>query len=319
MEIARRCVRIRIDPQVDRPWQRGGFKHPVIVEWAKQNRCRLVKAVLVLVQAWIDAGRPMSDQRLGSFERWSAVIGGILDVAGIRGFLGSLEDLYESADAEGQMWREFTFQWWEAFADKPLKVAELNDFCQSHSLMDAVRGDGSFRSQETRLGFALSRARDRVFGGLRITRVMKHGKHKGGACYALDHQNPESGPGSMSANGDLWGPFGDVCSKGPHTSNDVKTACYEINGDVGDVEGNYNARARAHARTRTRACAYVTGPNVPNVPKKSTTNCNTTKKAMGTFGCNVPKRSPKVPISRNGPVDLALIPDGIEPEEHKPP
>ena len=327
MEIARRCVRIRIDPRVDRPWQRSGFKHPVIGQWAQENRPRLVRAVLVLVRAWIAAGRPMGGQRLGSFERWSAVLGGILDVAGIRGFLGSLEDLYETADAEGQVWREFTCQWWEAFGARPMKVVELNDFCQSRSLMDTVRGDGTFRSQETRLGFALSRARDRVFGGLRITRVMKHGKHKGGACYALVQQDPENGPGSISADGDLWGRYGDVGSERPHTLNSVKSICCEKNGDVGDVEGNYNACARtpAPARLYTRAPAHaharvcVIASNVPNVPTNCTTICNDSNKVMGTSIGNVPITSPKVPISRSGPIDLALIPDGIEPEEPKPP
>jgi hypothetical protein len=87
MEIARRCVRIRIDPRVDRPWRRSGFKHPVVVEWARENRCRLVQAILVIVRAWLAAGQPTSDQRLGSFERWAAVVGGILDVVGIPGFL----------------------------------------------------------------------------------------------------------------------------------------------------------------------------------------------------------------------------------------
>jgi len=318
MEIARRCVRIRIDPRVDRPWQRSGFKHPEVVEWAKENRVRLVRAVLVFVRAWIAAGRPMFAQRLGSFERWAGVVGGILDVAGIRGFMGSLEDLYENADAEGQVWREFTSEWWEAFRNQPKKVCELNDLCESRDLMSAVRGDGTIRSQQIRLGNALSRARDRMFAGLCVVRVLTHGKHKGGACYAL----VKEGPGHRLENGDVWGCCGDVQSKHPHEVNEVITNCYEKYGDVGDVEGDFNAGARAPAPVRAHARVCVMPSNIPNIPKNDVTPGNKNKCVMGMFAEDFPMispTSPKVPIFRNGPIDLALIPDGIEPEEPEPP
>jgi hypothetical protein len=169
MEIARRCVRIRIDAKVDRPWLREDFRHENIVAWAKEHRPALVRAVLVLVQAWLAGGRRRHGIRLGSFESWSQTVGGILEVAGIEGFLGNLAALYEAADAEGRMWREFTAAWSERFANEWGKAAELLALCEEADLMAAVLGDGSERSQQSRLGRALHRARDRVFDNLRIT------------------------------------------------------------------------------------------------------------------------------------------------------
>ncbi len=58
LEIARRCLRIRLDPKVDRPWERTGFRHPELREWILENRALLIWAALVLIQAWIAAGRP---------------------------------------------------------------------------------------------------------------------------------------------------------------------------------------------------------------------------------------------------------------------
>ena len=116
-EMSRRCIRLRIDPRIDMPWLRGGFKHPLIAEWAQENRSALVHAALILVQAWVAAGKPLHAKRLGSFEKWSGVMGGVLEVAGIPGFLGNLNELYEAADSDGQMWREFTGAWWEAYHD----------------------------------------------------------------------------------------------------------------------------------------------------------------------------------------------------------
>ena len=80
---------------------------------------------LTLIQAWIAAGQPLHKTRLGSFEKWSEVMGGVLEVAGIPGFLGNLNELYEAADSDGQMWREFTGAWWEAYREEPKKVSEL--------------------------------------------------------------------------------------------------------------------------------------------------------------------------------------------------
>lgn len=183
-EMSRRCVRVRIDPRVDRPWLRAKFKHTAIADWAKQNRSALVYAVLTLVQAWIAAGQPLHPTPLGSFEAWSAILGGVLGVAQIQGFLGNLDELYETADPDGQMWREFTAAWWEAFHDQPQKVGDLNRLCEQRELMLNARGDGSARSQQTRLASALGNKRDRVFDGLAVKRTNQN-KHKSSVFYAL--------------------------------------------------------------------------------------------------------------------------------------
>ena len=69
-------------------------------------------------------------------------MGGVLEVAEIPGFLGNLNELYAAADSDGQMWREFTGAWWEAYREEPKRVSELNQFCEDRDLMLSVRGDG---------------------------------------------------------------------------------------------------------------------------------------------------------------------------------
>ena len=44
---------------------------------------------------------PRHQKTIGSFEGWAEVMGGILQVAGVPGFLGNLQEMYEQADAEG--------------------------------------------------------------------------------------------------------------------------------------------------------------------------------------------------------------------------
>jgi hypothetical protein len=324
LELTRRCIRLRIDPRVDRPWKRTSFKHPEITTWAKENRSALVRSILTLIRAWMAAGRPLDRARLGSFERWSAVIGGILGVAGISGFLANLDQLYEAADVEGQAWREFTAAWWDAFRDQPKKVSELNEFCEQRELMLKLRGDGSLRSQQTRLGNALSSCRDRSFDGLRISRISSGTKHQGVTMYAL-------APVADSGDWGPWGPHGDLAEKGPQDVNANNPTDCELFGDLGDLEG-------VSSRIETDFCASPGGdgediharvcktvadkvPNVPKVPNSSASDCEQGTSAVGTLSSKVPTRSPnpaQVPKAADRPrVDLADFDERSLPADGK--
>jgi len=168
LDLIRRMVRCRIDPHLEQPWLREKFKHADLPLWVRKQRRELVHAILVLIQAWVDAGMPPYTKPLGSFEHWSQMIGGILEVVGIQGFLGNLQSQYESADPDHAIWREFVAAWWEKHREKPVKISELNEFCEANELLAALRSDGTTRSQQTKLGHALRRMVDRNFAGYRI-------------------------------------------------------------------------------------------------------------------------------------------------------
>jgi hypothetical protein len=168
LEIARRCVRVRLDAKTDRPWTRTGFKHSPLRDWAKANRVRLVRAVLVLVRAWLAAGRPPGKRTLGSFESWATVVGGILEHAGVPGFLHDTEELYEAADAEGQEWRDLVHAWWDKFGPRWVSAGELLDLALERDLLGSIVRDKTQRAQKIRLGKALSSARDRHFDHFRL-------------------------------------------------------------------------------------------------------------------------------------------------------
>jgi len=162
-EIARRTVRIRLDAHMDRPWQRDGFRHPNLLAWVHANRGSLVAACLTLGRAWVEAGRPRYQRTtLGSFESWSEIVAGILDVAGIPGFLANADELYETSDAEGIMWRSFVAAWWDRFGTAEVGTSDLFPIA-GECEPPLPLGNGSDRSQRTRLGKALGRMRDRVF------------------------------------------------------------------------------------------------------------------------------------------------------------
>ena len=161
-EMARRLVRIRLDARVDQPWRREAFKHPDLMGWVRANRARLVAACLTLCRAWISAGRPRGQRSIGSYEAWAQTMGGILEVAGIEGFLENLDDMMAASDSEGAMWRGFISSWWDRFGTAEVGSSDLYDLaitCEPPLPL----GSGNERSQRTRLGKSLGRMRDRVF------------------------------------------------------------------------------------------------------------------------------------------------------------
>ena len=171
LELARRSVRIRVDPQCDRPWLRKDFLHPDLLGWARSRRADLVGACLCLVREWVENGRPgYGGSILGSFEVWSSVVGGILDVAGVPGFLGNLDDAYLDCDNESEEWRAVVQLWWQRFGTKPLRASDVCELCIASGMLEDVIGYGVARSQVSRLGRALQRHSGRVFGGLKLVR-----------------------------------------------------------------------------------------------------------------------------------------------------
>ena len=167
-DIARRSVRIRLMPAEERPWLREDFKHPDLRGWTKEHRGELIWAALTLIQAWIAAGKPAATAKpLGSFEEWTRVIGGILEYAGISGFLANALEFYDTADIEGTIWRQFVNAWWEKFRDQPVKVSDLFPLAVELDGFDLGKG-ATERAQKTAFGMKLARQRDRIFGDYRI-------------------------------------------------------------------------------------------------------------------------------------------------------
>lgn len=94
-DLRRRLIDIRVDAQMSDPGQRpeATFKHPGILPWLKDPKVRgsIIAAIFTLARAWIQRGKPKT-KSLASFQDWAHVIGGVLEVASIAGFLESPND-----------------------------------------------------------------------------------------------------------------------------------------------------------------------------------------------------------------------------------
>ncbi|SFC90413.1 DUF7146 domain-containing protein [Tropicimonas isoalkanivorans] len=228
-EMARRLVRIRLDPHTDRPWQRSDFRHPDLMSWVRANRARLVAACLTLCQAWIAAGRPRGGRSIGSFENWAHVLGGVLEVAGIPGFLGNLEEMMESSDSEGAAWNAFIGAWWDRFGTAEVTAAEVYDialFCDPPPPMSGANE----QARKTSFGMSIGRMRDRVFrlGDLRV-RLVKAGTYRRATKWQLKVTEEERSSGAACRSADPCEPRADGVSlenQGSHAQGtDTKPKC----------------------------------------------------------------------------------------------
>jgi bifunctional DNA primase/polymerase-like protein len=163
VEVARRVVRIRLESPEDRPWLRTEFKHRHIEAWAREHRGELIWAALTLVRNWQAKGSPRPDEpRLGSYETWSAVIGGILAAAGGKSFLANMNEMVDLAEEEDESeYQAFIEAWWRRHGETPLAAIELVDIAEENGLLGSIQSGSKARAIS--VGKRLSSIRGRIF------------------------------------------------------------------------------------------------------------------------------------------------------------
>jgi putative DNA primase/helicase len=265
-EIARRTVRTRLDAKVDYPWLRTEFKHLDLIGWATTHRGELIWAALVLVRAWLAGGRPAGAAILGEFEPWARVMGGILALAGIKGFLENLKEVYETADAEGAETRRLLWAWWEKHQEAEVGVGELFALATGDDVgLDlSAKTD---RGQRTQLGQRLAALRDRRYtlsagdeplvvlvlgagkehkvGRWRLLRAGTRGREKVHQGTPSTPDTPRSEP-KQGDLGDVGGPF-----PGPSRAGD------DVHG-TGPAGGHRRSDAESILSLLTKAGVRVT-------------------------------------------------------------
>jgi putative DNA primase/helicase len=172
-EIATRTVDIHLDAKMEKPWERTKFKHPNLREWAAKHRRELIWAQLVLVRASQAKGLPVGTRTLGGFESYARVMGGILDVIGVAGFLANQPELHRATDYDTGGWARFFTRWWNTFGSRPVGVSDVYPLIEPDGTnpidlgLDKGKGRDD-KAQRMALGKRLSQVQGRIIGGFRI-------------------------------------------------------------------------------------------------------------------------------------------------------
>ncbi len=167
-QVARRSICIRLAAPHASPWLHSSCRGSQVLRACMDNRAQLIRALLSLWSHWFAQGRRRTQQLIGSFEDWCETLGGVLACSDYRGFL--THSPY-GEQVVHDMWAAFFDIWWRRFSDSPVYTAQLLCMCQEFQLHDIVAAEGSRRSQQTRLGLALHKQRNRVIGDKQLSIV----------------------------------------------------------------------------------------------------------------------------------------------------
>jgi hypothetical protein len=186
-DMQRRSVWIRLDAKSGTPWLGREFKHPDLKAWVSENRGRIIAALLTLTRAWFCAGQPAPKSRvIGSYEAWCRTIGGILEHAGVEGFLENVETLYNHADEEAAQWEGFLLAIGKHFKGRDFTASVLAEALESSAELAGNLPDDLADGRTRRvtavglsrsLGKAFAARHDRRHGesGVRVVKVGKVG------------------------------------------------------------------------------------------------------------------------------------------------
>lgn len=118
---ARRCFIVRLTSPVSRPDEREDFTIKDLIAHCSTHRAALVRALLILVRAWFVAGKPDGKNKIArsssTFNFWAKTVGGILENAGIEGFLDNRESLRADANEEETQTDAFLHAWKDSFGE----------------------------------------------------------------------------------------------------------------------------------------------------------------------------------------------------------
>ena len=175
-DMARRSMRVRL-VRVAAP---AAHEIDDFEQYIYRERGTILAAILKIVEDWIDKGakEAFGLPRIGSFESWSTVVGAIMHNAGLNSWLTNYKEA-QMAMSQGDDWQQFVDAWYTEFKTAQVSATQLWMICQKTMLLSNVLGDGSDRSQQTRLGDALRRQHQAVFDGLQVLRVPQRANSSG--------------------------------------------------------------------------------------------------------------------------------------------
>lgn len=127
-DLVRRVMWVSIDPRTPNPEARTDFRIRNLKEWVRARRGELLRALLVLLRAWVVAGRP----RVGSvgsddFAEWIESLRGVLTVAGIDGVVEHSETVVQKTTEEGDEVGAFLAAIHAVVGDRRWSASEVAD------------------------------------------------------------------------------------------------------------------------------------------------------------------------------------------------
>lgn len=202
------------------------YKHPDLKQWTQENRPALLRAALTIVRAWFAEGQPKPTRSVafGGFEKFARVLGGILQVAGVEGFLGNLSAWRSESNFSSGYWESHLMWLSETFVDRDFTASDVRYEMTKFGADPAFPPLGRNVDPEDKanypkaLGEAYAKQRERWYGGLRLLRPVD-----------VDGKPRRDGTGRAiwvisKAEGGQDDPMCPTSENGPHTPETSETS-----------------------------------------------------------------------------------------------
>ncbi len=135
-EIVRRIVPITLQPKTDSPETRTDFVHHDIYRFITRpgKRREILSALIGMIEKWKDHGKPNGKQPMGSFEEWAGVIGGVLEINSVKGWMENWRDWVVQSDPEGEDLRLLVATWAERMPHQSIHASMILELCEEEGL-----------------------------------------------------------------------------------------------------------------------------------------------------------------------------------------
>lgn len=171
--LARRVVECTIDPGVENPQLRSGWKYPNLTGHIGSIRERLVICALTVLRAHYLAGSPQHGlEPIGSFEKWDSVVRSAIIWTGYADPCAGRAQMRIASDSDTEPLRMLVAAWNTLFGSRQLSIAYAletalhkgiggADLVHAMSMIDE-------RHRPAQLGKMFGRWRDRVVDGYKL-------------------------------------------------------------------------------------------------------------------------------------------------------
>ena len=186
-DLQRRAIFINLFLDIEDPNSRV-FKNPDLHGWIKVHRSDILSALYALVRNWVDKGSPHCKQPFASFPEWQAIVGGILEAAGIgtpmqNDVLNSIGGDEETSSMR-QLYELAYQEWGSEWVAKGKIFSELqNADGQFFGLFAYLDWERHPESAKMRLGKLLSKYAGRIFADIRMEELKSAGHHSNRSQY----------------------------------------------------------------------------------------------------------------------------------------
>lgn len=163
-ELARRTMPIRLEP----PSGPRRYRFPNLLAEILRNRDAYLRGAAVWIQRWVDAGCPLGETILPSFEDWSQIIGGVMLANGWDdAWMANRRAFMEQADSEVGDFRAL-MEWWPLVGERHA-AKDLVAACETLGIFPAALSRDTDHKRATALGKALHRFKGRVAGSRKLS------------------------------------------------------------------------------------------------------------------------------------------------------